>query len=50
MVGFIDGFDVVKIRTPILDITLLTARNEPVVTMGPGSGRNTGLKLVIVRL
>lgn len=50
MMRIIDGFDVVEVRSPILDISFLSAGYQPVVTMRPCGGRDAGLELVIVSL
>lgn len=46
----INRFDVVEVRTPIFDISLLSSRNQPVVTVGPRYRGDTRLQLVVVGL
>lgn len=43
-------FDVVEIRSPILDISFLSAGYQPVVTMRPCGGCDAGLELIVVSL
>lgn len=50
VVGVVHGFDVIKIRPPVFDITLLAARNEPVMAVRPSCRCNTCLVLIIMSL
>lgn len=50
MMGIIDGLDVVEIGSPVLEVTLLAAGNQPVVTMRPLRRCYARLVLIVVCL
>lgn len=50
VVGVVDGFDVVEVGPPVLNVSLLTAGYQPVMAVGPHSGRYASLVLIIMSL
>lgn len=46
----IHGFDIVEVRSPVLDVSFLSAGYQPVVAMRPCRGRHTGLELIVMSL
>lgn len=50
MVGIIDGLDVVEVRSPVFEVALLAAGNQPVVAMRPFGRGNARLVLIVVSL